>query len=299
MLRGRGNLSQTGLWGNQMQPDQRKPKLDAVAGVASPLGVMISQQDRETMSMVRDAIDTRRMRLAFQPVVLARDPEQVAFHEGLIRVLDPNGRVIPAKDFIDAVEGTEIGREIDCIALEMGLGVLARHPAVRISINMSARSIGYPRWMRVLRKGLAAGPTIGERLILEITESSAMLVPELVIAFMQELQAEGVAFALDDFGSGYTAIRYFKDFFFDILKIDGQFIRHIHRDPDNAALTAALLSIGRHFQMFTVAEAVETPEEARFLMNLGVDCLQGFLFGAATLKPDFGNSPRAENRASG
>ena len=270
-----------------MQPDQRKPKIDASAGSASPLGVMISAQDRETMSMVREAIDTRRMRLAYQPVVLAREPDRVAFHEGLIRVLDPNGRVIPAKDFIDAVENTEIGREIDCIALELGMGTLARHADVRLSINMSARSIGYPRWMRTFRKGLAAGPTVGERLILEITESSAMLVPELVTAFMEELQAEGVAFALDDFGSGYTAIRYFKDFFFDILKIDGQFIRDIHRDPDNAALTAALLSIGKHFHMFTIAEAVETPEEAQFLVNLGVDCLQGYLFGAATLRPEF------------
>lgn len=270
-----------------MQPEQRKPIIDARPGLASPLGVMISEQDKSTMSMVREAIDTRRMRLAFQPVVLAREPDRVAFHEGLIRVMEPNGRIIPAKDFIDAVESTDIGREIDCIALEMGLGVLARHPAVRISINMSARSIGYPRWMRVLKRGLAAGPTVGERLILEITEASAMLVPELVIAFMEELQAEGIAFALDDFGSGYTAIRYFKDFFFDILKIDGQFIRNIHRDPDNAALTSALLSIGKHFHMFTVAEAVERPEEAQFLQNLGVDCLQGYLFGAATLKPDF------------
>ncbi len=280
-----------------MQAEHRKPKIDASAGVASPLGVMISQQDRETMDMVREAIDLRRMRLAYQPVVLARDPERVAFHEGLIRVLDQNGRMIPARDFIGAVEDTEIGREIDCIALELGLGALARHPDVRLSINMSARSIGYPRWMRAFRKGLAAGPTVGERLILEITESSAMLVPELVIAFMEELQAEGVAFALDDFGAGYTAIRYFKDFFFDILKIDGQFIRNIHRDPDNAALTAALLSIGRHFQMFTVAEAVETPEEARFLMNLGVDCLQGYLFGAASLRPAFADATARQKRA--
>lgn len=280
-----------------MQPEPRKPSIDASAGLASPLGVMISQQDRETLSMVREAIDTRRMRLAFQPVVLSREPGRVAFHEGLIRVMEPNGRIIPAKDFIGAVESTEIGREIDCIALEMGLGVLARHPGVRLSINMSARSIGYPRWVKVLRKGLAAGPTIGERLILEITESSAMLVPELVIAFMEELQTEGIAFALDDFGSGYTAIRYFKDFFFDILKIDGQFIRNIHRDPDNAALTAALLSIGKHFHMFTVAEAVERPEEAQFLINLGVDCLQGYLFGAATLKPEFGTPPAARKRA--
>ncbi|NEY89918.1 EAL domain-containing protein [Tabrizicola oligotrophica] len=281
-----------------MQPDQKKPRIDASPGTASPLGVMISSQDHDTMAMVREAIDTRRMRLAYQPVVLAREPERVAFHEGLIRVLDPNGREIPARDFIGAVEDTEIGREIDCIALELGMGALARHPDVRLSINMSARSIGYPRWMRAFRKGLAAGPTVGERLILEITESSAMLVPELVTAFMEELQADGVAFALDDFGSGYTAIRYFKDFFFDILKIDGQFIRNIHRDPDNAALTAALLSIGKHFHMFTVAEAVETPEEAQFLINLGVDCLQGFLFGAAALRPTFLDREIRQKRAS-
>jgi EAL domain-containing protein (putative c-di-GMP-specific phosphodiesterase class I) len=266
-------------------------------GLGSPLSAALAEGEGRILDRVADAVRERRLRLAYQPVVLARDPDRVAFHEGLIRVLDPNGRVIPAKDFIGAVESTDIGREIDCIALELGLGVLSRHPATRISINMSARSIGYPRWMRVLKKGLAADPTVGERLILEITESSAMLVPELVIAFMKDLQAEGVAFALDDFGSGYTAIRYFKDFFFDILKIDGQFIRNIHRDPDNAALTAALLSIGQHFHMFTVAEAVESPDEARFLMNLGVDCLQGYLFGAANLKPDFGPATPQRKRA--
>jgi EAL domain-containing protein (putative c-di-GMP-specific phosphodiesterase class I) len=108
-----------------------------------------------------------------------------------------------------------------------------------------------------------------------------------VVAFMDSLQQEGVAFALDDFGSGYTAIRYFKDFLFDILKIDGQFIRNINNDPDNAALTAALLSIGKHFQMLTVAEMVETVEEAELLRSLGVDCLQGFLFGAPSVKPKF------------
>ena len=268
-----------------MMPLQEKRKLDARPGLASPLGVAISENDRATMAMVREAIDARRLRLAWQPVVLARDPSRVAFHEGLIRVLDPTGRVIPARDFIDAVENHEIGREIDCASLEMGLQALARHAGLRISINMSARSIGYPRWNRILKRGLGQGPTIGERLILEITESSAMLVPELVIAFMEDLQKQGVAFALDDFGSGYTAIRYFKDFFFDILKIDGQFIRNINADRDNQALTAALISIGKHFEMFTVAEAVETVEEAECLRAMGVDCQQGYLFGAPTVKP--------------
>lgn len=275
-----------------MMPMQDKRAVDDRPGLASPFGVAISENDRATMAMVREAIDARRLRLAWQPVVLARDPKRIAFHEGLIRVLDPSGRIIPARDFIDAVESHEMGREIDCAALEIGLGTLARHADLRISINMSARSIGYPRWNRILKRGLGLSPTVGERLILEITESSAMLVPELVIAFMEELQKQGVAFALDDFGSGYTAIRYFKDFFFDILKIDAQFIRNIHRDPDNAVLTAALLSIGKHFDMFTVAEAVESAEEAEHLRALGVDCLQGYLFGAPSMRPAWAEPQR-------
>lgn len=268
-----------------MEPFRPKPKLDGRAGTASPLGVAISEGDRATMQMVRTAIETRRLRLAYQPVVLSRDVNRVAFHEGLMRVLDPKGRIIPARDFMDAVEAHEIGREIDCAALDMGLGALARHPSLRLSINTSARSIGYAPWRAALKRGLALGPTVGERLILEITESSAMLVPEIVIALMEEMQKDGVAFALDDFGAGYTAIRYFKEFAFDILKIDSQFIRDIDSDPDNRALTAALHSIGQHFRMFTVAEAVETRAEAECLQAMGVDCMQGFLFGAPTIKP--------------
>ena len=268
-----------------MQVIKPKGRIDSKPGLGSPFGAAIAENDRATMSMVREAIRTRRLALAYQPVVLSRDPGRIAFHEGLMRVLDPTGRVIPAKDFINVIEETDLGREIDVAALEMGLAALAENPGLRLSVNMSARSIGVPRWMKALRRGLALSPTVAERLILEITESSAMLVPEAVIAFMEDLQSQGVAFALDDFGSGYTAIRYFRDFFFDILKIDAQFIRGIDKDRDNQALAAAMLSIGKHFEMFTVAEAVETPEEAGYLAALGVDCLQGFLFGAPTLKP--------------
>ena len=256
-----------------------------VPGLANPLDVAISAQDRETLAMVREAISSRRLRMAWQPVVLSGDPTRIAYYEGLIRILDPKSRVIPAADFIHAVENRELGREIDCMALKMGLAALARHPDLRLSVNMSARSIGYPRWMSVLQRGLRACPTAGERLILEITESSAMLVPELVVSFMAELQSRGIAFALDDFGAGYTALRYFRDFYFDILKIDGQFIRNIHTDPDNQVLVAAFLSVSRHFDMVCVAEAVETADEAAWLAALGVEMMQGYAFGAPSVRP--------------
>ena len=139
--------------------------------------------------------------------------------------------------------------------------------------------------MRALQRGLARNPTIGERLILEITESSAMLVPELVVGFMQDLQHKGISFALDDFGAGYTAFRHFKDFQFDILKIDGQFISDIAHDPDNQVLTRAMISVAQQFDMFTVAEHVERSEDAAFLQSLGVDCMQGFFYGAPTVCP--------------
>lgn len=248
-------------------------------GLASPLNVADRLRQEETLSMVRRALDERRAMLAFQPVVQARMTNRAAFYEAFIRVLDEQGRVIPARDFMDAVETHEIGRRIDCLALELGLLALAREPTIRLSVNMSARSIGYPAWLATLERGLRADPTIAERLILEITEGSAMVMPDLVTVFMADMQTRGICFALDDFGAGYTAFRYLKDFYFDIIKIDGQFIRGISKDPDNQVLAQALVSIARHFDMFTVAESVETAEDARYLIDIGVDCLQGYYYG--------------------
>jgi EAL domain-containing protein (putative c-di-GMP-specific phosphodiesterase class I) len=259
----------------------QKPEKNALAQA-------LMMRDRSTIDMVEAAVRNGDVMLAFQPVVQARRPDRMAFYEGLIRVLDETGRIIPAREFITLVEEKETGRILDCLSLEKGLRTLSQVPTLRLSINMSARSIGYRRWMQTLERGLAANPTVAERLILEITESSAMTVPEIVVDFMGELQRKGIAFALDDFGAGYTAFRYFRyfrDFNFDILKIDGQFIRNIHADPDNQVLTRALLSIGQQFDMFTVAEMVEKPEDAAFLQQIGVDCLQGYFYGAPTVKP--------------
>lgn len=254
------------------------------ASHASPLSCAVEEQRKDTLKMVRAALDERRAVLAFQPVVQARMPKRAAFYEGLIRIIDTAGRVIPAADFMDAVETSELGRRIDCLALEMGLATLAREQSVRISVNMSARSIGYPEWLATLERGLRHTPNIAERLILEITESSAILVPDMVTLFMQDMQERGMCFALDDFGAGYTSFRYLKEFYFDIVKIEGTFIRDIAREADNQILVQALVSIARHFDMFTVAESVETAEDAQTLVNMGVDCLQGYYFGAPSIQ---------------
>ncbi len=253
------------------------------AGHESPMAYAVSSRDQSIIRMVDEAVRHKQVALAFQAIVPAGSQSRPAFYEGLIRVLDSTGRIIPAREFIFAIESTETGRIIDCLALEKGLACLKRFPQLRLAINMSARSIGYPRWMRSLKRGLAKDPTIAERLILEITENSAMLIPELVVNFMTELQRKGISFALDDFGAGYTSFRYLRDFYFDILKIDGQFIRGIARDPDNQVLTRALLAIAEQFDLVTVAESVENPHDAAYLSQMGFDCLQGYYFGAPTI----------------
>jgi len=217
-------------------------------GLESPLAAAVAQRDRDTIAMVRDALKRNSVKRAFQPVIQAAHSDRVAFYEGLIRILDPAGRVIPARDFIEAVETQELGRIIDCVALEHGIAALRANPSLRLSINMSARSIGYPRWTRTLNSALGQDDTVAERLILEITESSAIVVPDIVQVFMAELQDRGICFALDDFGAGYTAFRYFKQFCFDILKIDGQFICGIANDADNQVMVQAMMAVGQHFE---------------------------------------------------
>lgn len=251
----------------------------------SPLSAALAERDKNTLDMVRAAIAKKQVLLAFQPVVQSVRPDRPAFYEGLVRVLDDNGRVIPAREFIETAETSELGRKLDCLALEMGLETLRDNPELRLSINMSARSIGYQLWNDTLEKALDSDETIGERLILEITESSAMIMPDLVTVFMQRNQAKGISFALDDFGAGYTAFRYLKDFLFDMIKIDGAFIRGIADSPDNQILVEALMSVARHFDMFTVAEFVENERDAAYLLSAGIDCLQGHYFGAATIDP--------------
>ncbi|WP_138467491.1 EAL domain-containing protein [Poseidonocella sp. HB161398] len=272
------------------QKGRRGPR-NGPEGAQDPLAMAAERRDRSTLDMVRHALDARHALLAFQPVMQARRPDMPAFHEGLIRLLDETGRVIPARDFMEVVDNQELGRRIDAMTLDLGLQELAAEPGLRLSVNMSARSIGYRPWMDTLEQGLAANPACAERLILEISESSAMLMPDLVAIFMSEIQARGIAFALDDFGAGATSFACLRDCYFDMAKISGRFVRGIARNPGNQVVVQALASVAQHFDMFTVCESVESAEDAAFLIAAGIDCLQGYHFGAPTLRPAWRSGP--------
>lgn len=244
-----------------------------------PLEYAVSVRDKDVLSMVRTALATDNCQLAMQPVRAAQEGYPIAFHECLIRVMDETGRIIPARQFMGEIEETGLGRDIDAASLRLAFRLLELHPEQRLSVNVSARSLGDAAWRRVLDRELESKSMHVDRLILEIGESSAMQLPEVVIRFMEEMQPHGLAFALDDFGAGMTAFRHLKDFFFDLVKVDSHFTRNIHNDPDNQVLAEALITVAHQFEMFAVAEGVESQEEADFLISIGADCVQGYHFG--------------------
>ena len=262
-------------------------KYDRDPALASPLDAAISAQDRETLAMVASALEQRRMRLAFQPVVYAADPSVIGFFEGFIRLLNLRDQVIPARDFMAAVEQRQLGREIDCAALQMGLMALQRNPQIRVSVNMSARSVGYRPWIDILRRALQETPRLGSSLILEINEASALQVPDVLKVFMSEMRSHGIVFALDDFGAEMTSLRLLQDMGFEIAKIDGSLVKNVDQSVAAQRLARAAILVAQELEMYVVAEAVETEGEAGWLRDAGVGCMQGYLFGAPTVTPDF------------
>lgn len=267
--------------------EPKSSKFDRDPALSSPLSMAVSVQDRETLAMVASALKDRRMRLAFQPVVYAADPTVIGFFEGFIRLLNLRDQVIPARDFMAAVEQRQLGREIDCAALQLGLMAMQRNPQIRVSINMSARSVGYRPWVEILRRALQDSPRLGANLILEINEASALQVPDVLKPFMSDMREHGIVFALDDFGAGTTSLRLLQDLRFEIAKIDGSLVKHVDRLPEGQAVCRAAIALAEELGMYVVAEAVETEGEAKWLREAGVGCLQGYLFGPPTVTPDF------------
>ena len=266
---------------------QRRSRGPVPEGAESPLAAAAKGRDDALVDTLAAAIRHGETALAFQPVFRAQPPHDALFQEGFIRIFDATGRILPLREALPLIENTELGRTLDRQALDIGLRTLARHPRLRLSINLSARSIGYRPWLDLLESTLAQAPRLGERLMLEIGEASAAALPELVIDLMDRLQIHGVAFALDHFGSGQTSFRQFREFFFDAVKIDAQFVHGVARSSGNQAVVKALVAVAREFDMMVIANAIERVEDAEFLVRAGVECLQGHLFAAPTLRPDW------------
>lgn len=247
---------------------------------------------------VAQALMQGRLAFHYQPVVQARDPQTPAFFEVLARLTTPSGDLIPAGAFLPAVEGGPLGRVIDCLALQHALRTLEANPGLRLSVNMSPLSMGDPEWLEALAAASRRGNGACGRLILEITEAATIRDAGQTIDFMNHVRRSGCAFALDDFGAGATGFKYFRDFRFDMVKIDGSFIDGVAANRDSQVLVECLTAVARHFEMLTVAEHVESQADADWLRGNGIDAMQGWLYGRPSPKAELPRGEEGERRAA-
>lgn len=231
------------------------------------------------------ALAQGRVTFHYQPVVRADTPGFPAFFEMLARVQLPDGQLLSAGTFMPLIEDSELGRAVDRAGLDAALRALAANPRLRVSVNVSPLSMGDEGWLAILAAATRCDSGACGRLILEITETAALRDPGQTADFIGHVRRSGCAFALDDFGAGATGFRHFRDFRFDMVKIDGAFCHGAHRQPDAQVLVECLAGIARHFEMLTVAEHIEDEADAAWLRRQGIDCFQGWLYGRPAAEP--------------
>jgi EAL domain-containing protein (putative c-di-GMP-specific phosphodiesterase class I) len=230
---------------------------------------------------VQRALKQDRIVFAFQPVVVA-ESGLVEYYECLLRMIDEDGRVVSAGEFVPVIEQLGFIRTIDRHVLDLVIDELTAHPAVSLAFNISGLTAADRPWLRALVSLLRGKPDIARRMIVEITETAAMYDIEESARFVATLRELGCRVAIDDFGAGFTSLRHLQALDVDVVKLDGSFVRNLAKSPDNQMFIRHLLGIARSFGLATVAECVETEEEAAILRREGVGYLQGYYFGKPT-----------------
>jgi diguanylate cyclase (GGDEF)-like protein len=230
------------------------------------------------------ALSDRRVELAFQPIVDAASGE-VAFHEALLRLRLPDGVAISPATLLPVAEKAGLAPLLDQRVLELALDRLAADPDLRVSVNCSINTVLDPEWPERLAQAAAANPGLKGRLIIEITETAMIEDFETTRARIAACKSIGVRVAMDDFGAGHTSFRNLRDLAFEMVKIDGAFIRNIATSADDRFFVKTLIDLARHLSLKVVAEWVEDDATARILRDWGVDYFQGALYGWAEAAP--------------
>ncbi len=249
-----------------------------------PQHTRTERPDLVVAEQVKQALKENRFKLAFQPVVSSSTGD-VAFYEGLARMIDPDGAPIAAGSFVPVVEQMGLMRLIDRKVLDLGLDTLEEHPDTNLSINVSGMTAADPVWLRRLEDRLRDRRDLARRLILEITETVALDDMDEASRFVSSLTEFGCRVALDDFGAGFTSFRHLRSLNVAMVKIDGSYIRDILNNPENLLFVRTLVNLAKGIGLECVAEWVENAEEAELLRDEGIDLLQGWHCGKPEIDP--------------
>ena len=237
-----------------------------------------------------DALNERRITLAFEPVVdtVGRQP---VFHECLMRIRRSDGTFVSAGSIIPIAERLGLIRLLDHRVLELAMEELLAFPNLQLSLNVSPASTVEPDWWASLGAYLRAHAGVGERLTVEITEMAEIHDIDETRGFVSRVKDLGCRIAMDDFGAGYTSFRNLRKLGVDIIKIDGAFVQNLTRSEDDRVFVQTMVGLAQALGLKTVAEWVQNEEAAAKLAEWGCDCLQGALIGLASPERPWANPP--------
>jgi diguanylate cyclase (GGDEF)-like protein/PAS domain S-box-containing protein len=227
---------------------------------------------------IEDALEHDLLRLHYQGVFFCGSGAR-SHIEAFVRMIDRNdpGRVVMPGSFIPVAEKTGKILDIDRWVINACASALARFPSVgAIAVNVSGRSLNEPTLPRFITDALRLAGVEPRRLIVELTETSAVSDLHDAQRFIESMRENGVRVCLDDFGSGFSSFAYLKHLDVDMLKIDGQFIRDLPSDRDNQVFVKAIVDVARGLKKLTVAECVEDGATLEVLRSFGVDLAQGY-----------------------
>jgi diguanylate cyclase (GGDEF)-like protein/PAS domain S-box-containing protein len=233
---------------------------------------------------LRRAIGRNELYLTYQPIV-DLSSRRVTGTEVLARWKHPERGLIPPLDFISVAEDSgyirELGRFILVQACRQAKVWHDRYPdaePLRVCVNTSVRQIEQPEFFDEVANALDESGLDGQCLTLEITESVFMSDFGATVQKLRRLKELGLKLAVDDFGTGYSSLSYLRSLPIDILKIDKSFVLGVTHGPEQSAVARAVVKLARTFNLATVAEGIERPEQAAELLAIGADMGQGFWF---------------------
>ena len=252
------------------------------AGFAAGLAGFI-EQARGHSAALRQAIADRRFRVLFQPVVALRS-RAVHHYEALLRPTPTAGALWrTTQEFVTGAEALGLAEELDLAVLQQVLAALEQAGNCSIAANISGLSMQSEQFRRRLVQLLPSGSY--RRLLIELTETAEIDDVASATATLKRLRDQNIGVCLDDFGAGASAFRYLRDFPVDYLKIDGAYVQGALRGERERGVVTSMLELARSAGAQTIAEAIETREQARLMEQLGCTFGQGWLFGRAAPLP--------------
>ena len=240
-----------------------------------------------------EAIEKGYIRAHYQPVVWSND-KKLCGAEALARWIDPIYGYISPRDFIPVLEETRLIHKLDeymldLITKEMKNAKDNNKPIVPVSVNFSRLDFELMDVKKELNERVNKYNLDKNFIHIEITESALSENPVLLNKTIEELNKEGYAIWLDDFGSGYSSLSTLKDFVFDVVKIDMKFLTNFEKNEKTKDTLDCIISLASRLGMKTLTEGVETQAEADFLNEIGCGRLQGYLFGKPLPIDEFDN----------